>query len=176
MDNRMGLIAMKGNMAFYLFGQKKLDQCLHDHMIACYNWVGSSWNDKFEEGNIYTSTLNSFKYILSEVEMTKYVPVIIEDKNDVEDNTDGLNHLIANVKSFNNNEIELTEMIDEHIKICATELNDYKTYFKDGWSKDLYLNILKYVVKAVNGDKDAISRLRVDLGIVECNLTIVQVI
>ena len=72
--------------------------------------------------------------------------------------------------------LELTEMIDEHIKICATELNDYKTYFKEGWSKDLYLNILKYVVKAVNSDKDAISRLRVDLGIVECNLTIVQVI
>jgi len=181
MDNRLGLIAMEGMAVFGLLREISLDEVLHHHMIASYNWVGSNWNKQFEYNNQFATTLNSFKYMLSIVEEKEFIPVLIEDENKVESNEDGLQHLIANVESYKNREITLSEMIDAHIKICATELNDYKEYFKDGWRLDLYATILRYVIQATNkyGDKEkreeAMSRLKIDLGIEECNFTIVQV-
>ena len=180
MDNRLGLIAMQGMAVFGLLREISLDEVLHHHAIASYNWVGSNWNKQFEYNNQFATTLNSFKYMLSIIEEKEFIPVLIEDEDKVESNENGLQHLIANVESYKNREITLSEMIDVHIKICATELDYHKNHFRDGWRSDLYGTILQYVFRATNEYNEeirekAMERLKIDLGIEECNFTIVQV-
>ena len=91
------------------------------------------------------------------------------------DNEKGLQKLIANIQSYINKEIGLVECLEKHQHLCFNDLDSHTEYFSDGWSKDTTLNLFKYVVRAVNGDEKAMSRLRVDLGIEDCNLTIVHV-
>lgn len=87
------------------------------------------------------------------------------------DNEKGLKDLMTNVKEYLDGEKDLVECLDKHQKICYQDIGGID-YFSDGWTKDTTLNLFKFIVKAVEGDSKAYSRLRVDLGIDDCNLTI----
>ena len=89
------------------------------------------------------------------------------------DNEKGLQKLMENIQSYINGDIELLECLDKHQHLCFNDLDSHIEYFNDGWSKDTTLNLFKYVLRAVQGDEKALSRLRVDLGIGDCNITIV---
>lgn len=91
------------------------------------------------------------------------------------DNEKGLNALMDNVREYQAGDKTLLECLECHQKICYRDMDSHVEYFSDGWTKDTTLNLFKYVVRAVDGDSKALDRLRVDLGIVDCNLTIVQV-
>lgn len=176
-NNQEGLTIMEGNMYVYSHMEKTLDECLQLHTKACYNWVGGNWLSQFEGKNEFATTLNAFKYILATtIDDDIYRKgEIIEDEDNVESNEEGLNNLIANVRAFNNKEITLKELINNHIKICAKELNGYKRHFSDGWRKDIYLNILQYVIRAERGDEKAMDRLEIDLHIKDCIMTIKKI-
>ena len=92
----------------------------------------------------------------------------------IDNNKDGLELLMKNVKEYLNGDKNIYQCLNTHMEIC-TQLDDYIEYFNDGWSKDTHLNILKYVLRAVQDDKKAYDRLVVDLGIEDCNLTIRQI-
>lgn len=91
------------------------------------------------------------------------------------DNEKGLKLLMENVQDYQAGDKSLLECLEQHQKICFREMDSHVEYFSDGWTKDTTLNLLKYVVRAVEGDSKAYDRLRIDLGIDDCNLTIVQV-
>ena len=91
------------------------------------------------------------------------------------DNEKGLELLMENVREYLSGDKSLLECLDSHQRICFNELDGHVEYFSDGWTKDTTLNLFRYVVRAVEGDSKAWDRLRVDLGIIDCNLTIVQV-
>lgn len=91
------------------------------------------------------------------------------------DNEKGLIALMENVKEYNAGRKSLLECLETHQKICFQDMDGHVEYFSDGWTKDTTLNLFKHVVRAVDGDSKSYNRLRVDLGIDDCNLTIVQV-
>lgn len=91
------------------------------------------------------------------------------------DNEKGLKDLMDNVKEYLAGDKTLLECLEQHQKICYRDMDSHVEYFSDGWTKDTTLNLFKYIVRAVQGDSKAYDRLRIDLGIDDCNLTIVQV-
>lgn len=91
------------------------------------------------------------------------------------DNKKGLEKLMSNIEKYVKGEQSLPDCLTQHSIICFNDLDDYIEYFSDGWSKDITLNLFKIVYRAVNGDEKAYSRLKVDLGIEECNLQIVKI-
>lgn len=83
--------------------------------------------------------------------------------------------LYDNVLAFKNEEISLVECLENHSRICFRDVpSSYMAYWTDGYTKDATLNLFRHIVKAVEGDDKAYSRLLVDLGIETPNLTIVQ--
>ena len=88
------------------------------------------------------------------------------------DNEKGLQKLMDNVREYQAGDKSLLECLSNHQKIIYNDLDSHIEYFSDGWSRDITMNLFKYVLRAVEGDSKAYDRLRVDLGIVDCNLTI----
>lgn len=88
------------------------------------------------------------------------------------DNEKGLKDLMDNIREYQAGNKTLLECLSKHQSIVYNDMDNHIEYFSDGWSKDITLNLFKYVLRAVDGDSKAYDRLRIDLGIDDCNLTI----
>lgn len=166
---------LKENVQRFLNGEMNLYDCLHEHMIICFNYIPAPLVEIFGKDDIHTATLNMFQSVLYYIEhddlaIFSHRPIYTK----IDNNKDGLELLKKNVEEYLNGDKNLYQCLNTHMEIC-TQLDDYIEYFNDGWSKDTHLNILKYVLRAVQGDEKAEDRLIVDLGIEDCCLTIVQV-
>ena len=164
------------NIEKFLNGEIDLEECLHEHMIICFNYIPAPLVEIFGKYDIHAATLNMF---VSALYCLQYDDLIFCSLHPIQtatikDNEEGLKLLIENVKEYLNGDKTIYRCLNIHMEICH-QLDDYIEYFNDGWSKDTHLNLLKYVIKAVKGDKKAYDRLIVDLGIEDCNLTIVQI-
>lgn len=169
------LVKLEENVKRFLNGEMTLYDCLHEHMIICFNYIPSSLVEVFGKDDIHAATLNMFQSVLYLVERNdlavfSHPPINVK----IDNNEDGLKLLMKNVEEYLNGDKNLNQCLNTHMEICS-QLDDYIEYFNDGWSKDTHLNILKHVLRAVLGDKKAEDRLIVDLGIEDCCLTIVQV-
>ena len=101
---------------------------------------------------------------------------ILDVPNENARNYYGYNRLIGNVISYLEGNKTLVECLDDHAIICYNYLASHSVdYFRDGVSKNTYLNIFKYVLNAVEGDVKALERLQVDLELVDYNITIQKV-
>lgn len=89
------------------------------------------------------------------------------------DNKIGYDKLIELCGNLECDWLDLVNFIDEFEKICFNEISSYGIdNFADGWSKACVSNLMKYFIKASNGDEKAASRLKIDLGIEDVNFTI----
>ena len=78
----------------------------------------------------------------------------------------GFEKLMHLTDDLNNGELEFVEYIDRFEKICFNDLPATRLeYFADGWSKGCLTTLMKLVLRASKGDEDALSRVRVDLGV-----------
>ena len=91
------------------------------------------------------------------------------------DNKIGLKMLLELCEKLETGEINFIEFLKEGDIIILNKLSRRCVdNFTDGWSKGCSSNILRYALRAYNGDEKALSRLEVDLEIVECNLKVVM--
>lgn len=92
------------------------------------------------------------------------------------DNAKGLEKMEKLYDEFKSGEKTLPEFIDDFEKICFNDIQaDSIEHFADGWSKASISTLMKIFIRAMEGDKKAESRLRVDLGIEYQSLTIKKV-
>lgn len=92
------------------------------------------------------------------------------------DNNEGFEKMVELYGEFQSGERTLPEFIDDFERICFNDIQaDSIEHFADGWSKASISTLMKIFIRAMEGDKKAESRLRVDLGIEYQSLTIKKV-
>lgn len=90
------------------------------------------------------------------------------------DNTYGYEKMCKLYTRFSEGEITLPNFIDEFERICFNDISSRSMdYFSDGWKKACVSTLMKYFIRAMEGDAKAQSRIEVDLELVDVNFTIV---
>lgn len=91
------------------------------------------------------------------------------------DNKLGLKMLFELCEKVESGKIDIIDFLKEgDIIICNKLSSRCVSNFSDGWSKGCSSNILSYALRAFRGDEKALSRLEVDLEIVEYNIEVVR--
>ena len=91
----------------------------------------------------------------------------------IANNEKALEKLFEQCKLLDDNEIDLIQFIDNCEKILYNDTSSSAVQnFSDGWREGTATNIIKIVLKAHNGDEDALDRLKVDFSIKETNIVI----
>lgn len=91
-------------------------------------------------------------------------------------NEEGYEKAMKLCAKLENKEVDFAEFIAE-FEIIA--FNDFSAisidHFADGWTKASVSTLMKYFIKAYNGDEKAERRLKIDLELEEANFTIKKV-
>ena len=89
-----------------------------------------------------------------------------------------LKKLLSNVECYKEGKRDLSSALSIHSRICFNDIPSRNLdCFADGWTKDISLNLFNICCKVVfNNDQKALLRLKIDLGVVEPNFTIKEVI
>lgn len=84
----------------------------------------------------------------------------------------GLERMLNLCDKLQRKELDLITFIDEFEKICFNDLSsDGVKRFADGYREASVSTLMKYVLRAYDGDKKALRRLEVDLEIEDYDLS-----
>ena len=68
----------------------------------------------------------------------------------------GYEKLIRNVRTFDEGHITWEEFLETHSRICFNDISSNTIdRFSEGYTKDCTLTLLRYILKVVDGDKNA---------------------
>lgn len=88
------------------------------------------------------------------------------------DNKLGLERMLNLCDKLQRKELDLITFIDEFEKICFNEVSANGVgHFADGWRPACVSTLMKYVLRAYDGDAKAMRRLEIDLEIEDYDLS-----
>lgn len=91
-------------------------------------------------------------------------------------NKEGYEKAMNLCAKLENKEVDFVEFITEFEIIAFNDLSAISIdHFADGWTKASVSTLMKYFIKAYNGDEKAKRRLIIDLELEEVNFTIEKV-
>lgn len=89
------------------------------------------------------------------------------------DNDRGFEMMKDAYGEFESGEISLPDFIDRFETICFNDIGANSIdHFSDGWSKASVSTLLKFFLKAMEGNESAMKRLRIDLDLDDVKMEI----
>lgn len=88
------------------------------------------------------------------------------------DNKLGLERMLNLCDKLQRKELDFITFIDEFEKICFNEISSNGVrHFADGYREASVSTLMKYILRAYDGDKKALRRLEIDLEIEDYDLS-----